>query len=117
MNHDWTYIAELENIVDGDTLDFTVDLGFGTYKKIRVRLYGVDTNETYGVKKESEEYALGKAQAKFVQEWFESRDNITIETIKDSKGKYGRYLARVHGDGDNLRDDLIEEWPHVEASY
>lgn len=94
-----------------------VDLGFRTYKNIRIRLEGVDTNETYGVKKESEEYQLGMEQTQFVEEWFENHDNIVIETYKDEKGKYGRWIASVESDGDVLAEDLIEEWPHVEAEY
>jgi len=113
----WEYRAELQRVVDGDTMDFCVDLGFNVSKEIRVRLADVDTNETYGVPKDSEEFTLGKKQAAFVEEWFESRGDIIIRTSKDEKGKYGRYIARVFADGDDLSKDLIGEWSHVESEY
>jgi micrococcal nuclease len=113
----WEYNAELQRVVEGDTMDFRVDLGFSVYKEIRVRLAGVDTNETYGVKKDSEEFALGKEQTQFVEQWFDEREGVIIRTSKDEKGKYGRYIARVFGDGDDLSKDLIDEWSHVESEY
>ena len=48
----YKYHAELERIVDGDTYDFKVDLGFHTFTRIRIRMIGVDTAETYGVAKD-----------------------------------------------------------------
>jgi len=113
----WEYRAELVNVVDGDTIDFRVDLGFNVSKEIRVRLAGVDTNETYGVPKDSYEFRLGAEQTRFVEEWFDEHGDIILRTSKDEKGKYGRYIARVFADRDDLSKDLIDEWEHVEAAY
>lgn len=111
---EWTYKAELDRVVDGDTYDLTVDLGFGTYKSIRVRARGIDTAEIYGVEKESDEYQLGMEQTRFVEDWFADADEIVVRTEKDGKGKYGRYIADVvNEDGQLLTDALIAEWPDV----
>jgi micrococcal nuclease len=115
IEHQWTYPAECTHVVDGDTYDFEVDLGFGTYKLLRVRLYGVDTHETYGVPKESTEYQRGKREAEFVRDWFESVDELYIRTEKDEKGKYGRYLAHVEGDGESLADALVSGFDTLEV--
>jgi micrococcal nuclease len=113
----YTYTAELTNIVDGDTYDFTVDLGFRVSKDIRVRMIGLDTAETYGVEKESQEYKEGMKHKRFVQEWFKQADEVFIKTEKDEKGKYGRWLVEVFdGSGESLNQTLVEEFPSVEKS-
>ena len=105
----YTYVAKVLRVVDGDTLDIMCDLGFRTFKKVRVRLYGIDTPETYGVKKDSEEYARGKVATEFVEEWlglkpdaitgFKSGSGEVIIRSHDGKplgqGKYGRWLCDV----------------------
>lgn len=107
----YEYRAELERVVDGDTYDFRVDLGFHVSKQIRIRMLGVDTHETYGVKKESEEYQKGIQEKRFVEEWFDAADEIFIETEKDEQGKYGRWLSRVFNEsGESLNVALIEEF-------
>lgn len=116
----WEYIAELENIVDGDTFDMQVDLGFHAQMNVRIRLAGVDTAEIYGVKKDSEEYKKGKEQTEFVRQWFEEHEgDIYIETFDDEKGKYGRWLARVYADeaDSELTEELLDEWPEVEYNH
>lgn len=110
MNDFYKYRAELVRVVDGDTYDFDVDLGFYTTKRIRVRMIGVDTHETYGVSHDSEEYALGLREKEFVEDWFDAQDEIVVETDKDGTGKYGRWLALVHGDSECLNDVLIDEF-------
>jgi len=108
MSHLYSYEAELINVVDGDTYDFQVDLGFNTYKKMRVRLLEVDTAEIYGVKMESEEYKRGQRQKEFATDKLNSADTIVLKTYKNNEtGKYGRYLAEVHIDSKSLSDLLI----------
>lgn len=115
MENSWTYRASVNRVVDGDTIDFEVDLGFNVSIQKRVRLRRVDTNEVYGVKKESEEYERGKRQSEFVNETLKSADEVIIETYKDDEtGKYGRYLADVWVDGRRLADLLTEEFNELE---
>lgn len=90
----YTYKALCRRVVDGDTVDLDIDLGLDAHRYERVRLFGIDTPETYGVKKDSEEYQAGmKAKAR-VAELITSRE-LWIDTRQDKTGKYGRYLATI----------------------
>ena len=88
------YKAKVLRVVDGDTVDLEVDLGFRTLMRDRFRLSGIDTPETYGVKKGSEEYKAGMK----AKEWLEEKiggEIILIKTHKDKRGKYGRWLCEI----------------------
>lgn len=116
----WRYRANVERVVDGDTLDLQVDLGFGvilTGDEARVRLLDIDTAEIYGAAKGSEEYETGQRHKEFVEAWVHDSDEadwpVLLETRKDDeRGKYGRWLAIIHrqNDGAVLNDDLIEKF-------
>lgn len=89
--HDWMYRCRVERVVDGDTLDLEVDLGFRVYHRVRVRLASIDTPEVRGPERE-----FGLQAKAFVEEWVKSRDSIhewpfLVATSKT--GKYGRWLA------------------------
>jgi micrococcal nuclease len=96
---DYSYRAKILRVIDGDTFKMRVDLGLNIYTDITVRLYEVNTPETWGVKKDSQEYRNGMAAKKFVEDWIEENKDengyLFVETIKDKKGKYGRYLVRI----------------------
>jgi len=118
----YEYHARLEQVVDGDTQDLIVDLGFHIQRQIRVRLLGVDTHEIYGVDHNTEEYRRGKAESEFAEQWFQTARQefdgdwpLTIQTEK--KGKYGRYLTTIRrrSDGDNLTIALKNEFDGVNA--
>lgn len=110
MSHLYTYRASLVEVIDGDTFDFEVDLGFHISNQIRVRLADIDTDEIHGVKKESDQYKRGQKQKRFSKDRLESADDIILKTYKDGTGKYGRYLAEVLVDGEDLKSLLIEEF-------
>lgn len=113
----WRYRASVERVVDGDTLDVKIDLGFKTYKDVRVRLAEVDTAEIYGVPKESDEYKQGMIHKEFVEDWLPQNDDwpIVVETEgDDDTGKYGRYLARIYrAEDEELNDAIKSEFPNV----
>lgn len=112
---DWTYRAELDRVVDGDTLDLRVDLGFKAYKKIRVRLLGVDTAEIFGVSKDTDEYKRGIQQKRFVEKFLAADGDWPITFISEEEsGKYGRWLGDCEVDGELLTEALMNEWPEVE---
>jgi micrococcal nuclease len=67
----YEYQARCVEVIDGDTQDVVVDLGFHIQRRIRLRLLGVDTHETYGVDHDSEEYRRGKRETEFVAEWLD----------------------------------------------
>ena len=93
----YQYQAQIQKVVDGDTYEIDIDLGLKVWaRKEKVRLYGVDTPEVYGVKKDSEEYKLGKQASDFAKSIIKKGDWSIVETMKDAKGKYGRYLAVLY---------------------
>ena len=103
----YTYNAELIEVIDGDTVDLKVDLGFDTSIAIRVRLSGIDTPEIRTTNLAEKERGL-KAKD-FVKEMFVKYENkCIIQTTKDKKEKYGRYLATVLFDGISLNLMLLE---------
>lgn len=112
----YEYHASLMNVVDGDTIDVTVDLGFRIHREIRLRLQDIDTHETYGVSKDSDEYQQGMVETQFVEEWLHAGETDEYEwpfVIRtEKKGKFGRYLAEVERRSDEaiLNEDLISEF-------
>ncbi len=111
----WEYRARLEEVVDGDTIDLKLDLGFDTYKIIRVRLKGVDTAEIFGVERDSDGYERGMKQKRFVEEFLEADGDWPITFVSmEREGKFGRWLGDMEVDGELLTEALINEWPEVE---
>jgi micrococcal nuclease len=111
------YPAQLEEVVDGDTVDLRVDLGFKTYKKIRVRIRGIDTREVYGVSDDIESYEIGKEQSQFAKEFLsqgESKWPLTLRTYEEQKGAYGRWIGDVVVDGYSYAEAVLAEWPDAE---
>lgn len=89
----YEYRAKLNRVVDADTIDLDVDLGFHISTLIRVRLLGVDAPEIFSVKRSSEEYQRGMAAKAFVVKWFEGAGAVSVVTQKT--GKYGRWLGTI----------------------
>lgn len=113
MNSRYWYGATCLKVVDGDTIDLMVDLGFNVHHKIRVRLYGVNTPESRT--KDLEEKALGLKAKSFTQDWLDGHKWVFVNTIPDKNDKYGRVLAKIFSSEelDNpktacLNTDIIE---------
>lgn len=107
----YTYHAEVDRVVDGDTIDLIIDLGFKITTFQRIRLRGINTPETYNVKKDSEEYKKGMAAKLFVIDRIETNHNkVTVETDKDV-GKFGRYIGviRLADNSVSLNDELVDK--------
>ena len=107
-------MTEINRVVDGDTIDVTIDLGFDLYKKERVRVAGVDTPEKRT--RDLEEKALGIDATNWLKEKLESaidgESELTIRTeLKGGMGKYGRLLGWLYvGDDDvSLNEQMIAE--------
>lgn len=93
------YTAEPIHVVDGDTVDLKVDLGFSTFVHQRFRLYGVNTPERG---------QPGYQEATdFVAKWLSAQSIITVKTFKDRTEKYGRYLALLSGDGEETLNHAL----------
>ncbi len=83
-----------------------VDLGFGIYHRITVRLARINTPELRA--SDPVEKASAYEAKEFVRDAMLAADEIIIKTNKDRTGKYGRYIAEVMYDGTNLVDELLE---------
>ena len=107
-------VTEINRVLDGDTIDVTIDLGFDLYKKERVRIAGVDTPEKRT--RDLEEKALGIDATNWLKEKLESTlagdDELSIRTeLVGGVGKYGRLLGWLYvGDEDlSLNEQMIKE--------
>ena len=101
----YEYKVTLDRIVDGDTVDVNVDLGFTVWlSKQRVRLYGLDTWESRT--RNLEVKAKGLLAKEFTKHMVSEAEEIIL--ISHVKGKYGRILGELICDGVNLNDALIE---------
>ena len=104
---EYYYKCKISRVVDGDTVDGIIDLGFGILFKHRLRIAKINAPEIYGVKKESEEYKLGIVSKNRLVELVEGKD-VFIKTEK--KGKYGRYIAEIFlYDGSSVGETLLLE--------
>jgi|TARA_R110000737_G_scaffold26767_7_gene45521 micrococcal nuclease len=105
----YEYSCKVDRVVDGDTIDVVLDLGFDIMFKSRVRLYGIDTPESRT--RDLDEKARGKMAGAFLKEAVENGSKVVIETkLKDSRGKYGRVLGNVVVDGLNINEAMIEKF-------
>ena len=107
-------VTKINRVVDGDTIDVTIDLGFELYKKERVRVAGVDTPEKRTRDKEEKELGIDATN------WLKDKLNETIKgdeeliirtELKGGVGKYGRLLGWLYvGDSDiSLNEQMITE--------
>ena len=107
-------VVKINRVVDGDTIDVTIDLGFDLYKKERVRVAGVDTPEKRTKNKEEKLLgidATGWLKAK-LEETIKGDEELIVRTeLKGGVGKYGRLLGWLYvGDSDlSLNEQMITE--------
>jgi len=92
IEQQYIYKAEVDRVVDGDTVDVLLDLSFGVYRKVRIRANGIDTPESRTRNKA--EKVLGLAAKKRMKEL--CRKTIYVESLNGGKlDKYGRLLANM----------------------
>ena len=89
----YRYKAIVTRVVDGDTLDLLLDLGCSTLRKERVRLYGIDTPESYGAKRCKAGFEAKEKVQELMTDDKGDYKEVLVRTHK--KGKYGRYLAQI----------------------
>jgi micrococcal nuclease len=107
----YTYKAELIKVVDGDTIDVRVDLGFKTFKLIRVRLLGINAPESRT--RDKEEKVLGLASKERLKEILESNNNQFV-LQSHGLGKFGRCLGELYINDLNVNQQLVKEGHAVE---
>ena len=84
------YNASVTKVYDGDTITVTIDLGMNFYRKgIKLRLYGINAPELRGSSLKDARLSRDFLRSKVLGK------KVLIQTIKDKKGKYGRYLAKI----------------------
>jgi len=104
------YVKKVTKVVDGDTIDVEIDLGFDISFSSRVRLAGIDTPESRTADKA--EKALGLEAKAYLKHAIDSAKSVVIKTEKmDSSEKYGRILGWVYLDGDteSINDKMIND--------
>lgn len=127
MNHD--YNCELVKVIDGDTVDVLIDLGFHTWRQERIQIWGVNAPELR--RGTEEERELGKKAKEFVVNWFKRhKGNICVTTgmskTQADIDKYGRWIGDFYSQDPisrrirKLSDELVEAElaePHLEKNY
>lgn len=104
------YVREVKSVVDGDTIDVVIDLGFNILFEQRVRMAGIDTPESRT--KDKFEKSLGIESKEYLKKHLKDAKSIVIKTEKmDSSEKYGRILGWVYINGDtvSLNDMMIND--------
>jgi endonuclease YncB( thermonuclease family) len=110
----YEYGCTVTRVVDGDTIDVVLDLGFSILHKCRVRLYGIDTPESRTRNKD--EKIRGKLASKFLQDAIDNGKEVVLRSkLKDSKGKYGRVLGEIIVDSININQSMITN--HMAVRY
>ena len=89
----YEYNCKILRVVDGDTVDVDIDLGFGMWQhKERIRIYGLDTPESRT--RDKVEKVFGKYAKQCVKDWLPAGSIQKLVTEKDKSGKYGRILGK-----------------------
>ena len=101
------FVEEVKTVVDGDTIDVVIDLGFDILFASRVRLAGIDTPESRT--KDLAEKALGLEAKEYLKKYLKDAKSIMIKTEKmDSSEKYGRILGWLY-----INDDTVSVNDHM----
>ena len=104
------FVKEVKNVVDGDTIDVIIDLGFDILFASRVRLAGIDTPESRTTDKA--EKALGIEAKEYLKKQLKDAKSVVIRTEKmDSSEKYGRILGWVYinGESESINNKMIND--------
>ena len=110
---DFSYrINKGTKVVDGDTIDVIMDMGFDIMYKSRVRLFGIDTPESRT--RNLDEKKRGLLAKKYLQEALKAGNKLSIKTYKDNEtGKFGRILGDVFIDGKSINAQMVKDFMAV----
>jgi micrococcal nuclease len=104
------FVKEVNNVVDGDTIDVIIDLGFDILFASRVRLAGIDAPESRT--KDKAEKVLGLESKEYLKKYLKDARSVVIKTEKiNSTEKFGRILGWIYinGDTESLNDKMIND--------
>jgi micrococcal nuclease len=102
----YEYTGSLRRVIDGDTIDATVDLGFSIYHNAILRLRGINAPEMH------DKDAAIRAKAKAAKDYLAGRlkdQPLLLHTYKDQDDKYGRMLAVIYVGESNINQELIDK--------
>ncbi len=107
----YQYKAKAEKVIDGDTIDVIIDLGFKITTAQRIRFARINTPETFNVKKDTEEYKKGILAKQYVEQRLAANQNLLILETEKVTEKYGRYIGTIYlADSQmSLNDELVEK--------
>ena len=105
---DFSYrVSQVTKVIDGDTCDVILDLGFDIYHKCRIRLFGIDTPESRT--RDLEEKKRGLLSKEYLKEKLKA-EKLTVKTYKgEETGKFGRVLGDIYADGVSINQTMVEE--------
>ena len=105
----WTYRAKVVRVIDGDTVDVDVDLGFGIWQKNeRVRIMGIDTPESRT--RDLEEKKFGLLSKQYVKDHYPIGSTAMLRTHKDKTGKFGRILGELIWENTTINKKMVDEY-------
>ena len=101
------YKATVARVIDGDTIDVVLDLGFDISYRGRIRFEGINAPESRT--RDAVEKQAGLAAKRYVEDWINGLERrVIIQTSLDDRGKYGRILGRILNDeGECLNDEMV----------
>lgn len=99
----YEYKAKIIKVYDGDTVTAVIDLGFNVSITEKVRLYGLDAPEVRGDERPDGLISRDRLRDRILDQ------DVIIKTQKDKKGKYGRYIAEIYLEDENINEWLITE--------
>lgn len=99
------YAVKIINVIDGDTLDVLVDLGFDIFVQKRIRLLGIDASEKRST--DAHEKRDGLAATEYITRLLGNADNVTIKTVSGKSDKFGRTLAIVYLGNVNVNEVMV----------
>jgi len=99
----YEYEAKIVEVYDGDTVTAIVNLGFSTFTIQKFRLARINAPEVRGDEKVKGKISRDRLRRKILGK------TLIVKTLKDHKGKYGRYLAEIILDYENINDWLVEQ--------
>ena len=104
----YEYKVKITRVVDGDTVDAELDLGFDIIYRDRIRLMGIDTPESRTRNKREKSLGL-ESKARLKELCSIHKGNILLKTAKEGKGKFGRILGEIWCFDTNINEKMIEE--------
>lgn len=107
----YNYSALITEVYDGDTVTAKINLGFNITIEEKIRLYGINTPEVRGVERPEGLISRDSLRAKILNKI------VIIQTLKDKKGKYGRYIGKIFYQNESINDWLVTKHLAIYHNY